>query len=180
MARPLLIAVATLAIAVCGCSSVDRTLSTLETQVGAVSGETLYTATDGLAVHAQPSGASAIIARLPLHEPVTRIGTEQGYAHITAPDSGLQGWVDNARLTAHVPRPGSGAAGPRPAIVSPAARPAAPDAGDSPAETPIADAAPVPDGTAKPPADAALPPPPPPADPPATKARPPSEMLNPF
>ena len=61
-----------------------------------------YAAVDGLALHTLPSGSSPIVARLSLHQRVTRTGITRGYANVTT-DAGLQGWVDNAQLLWRLP-----------------------------------------------------------------------------
>jgi len=58
---------------------------------------------DGLALYSSPTVASPIIARLPLHQNILRSKLEKGYAYIRAPDSGKEGWVDNAKLIWKLP-----------------------------------------------------------------------------
>lgn len=65
-------------------------------------GESFYSSADGLPMHFLPSGSSQIVGRLALHEHVTRIDLQRGYAHIVA-DNGLEGWVDNAKLLWRLP-----------------------------------------------------------------------------
>lgn len=66
------------------------------------SADVFYAAVDGLVLHALPSGSSQVVARLRLHERVTRSGITRGYANVTT-DAGLQGWVDNAQLLWRLP-----------------------------------------------------------------------------
>jgi hypothetical protein len=109
--------------------------------------EVFYAAVDGLALHALPSGSSQIVARLSLHQRVTRTGITLGYASVST-DAGLQGWVDNAQLLWRLPAapaattapgqpspPGSGAeAAPAAETAEPAA-PTAAAAVDTPVPT---------------------------------------------
>lgn len=121
--------------------------------------EVFYAASDGLAMHSLPSGSSAIVARLALHQRVTRTGLTRGYANVTT-ESGLVGWVDNAQLlwrlpvtpgaatTPAVPAAGEGAPAPAVAVetVEPVA--ATPEvAADTPLPTATEVSAPPPTAT---------------------------------
>lgn len=64
--------------------------------------DVLYAGEAGLAMHFLPSGSSQIVGRLALHERVTRLDLQRGYARVVA-DNGLEGWVDNARLLWRLP-----------------------------------------------------------------------------
>ncbi|HSQ00337.1 MAG TPA: hypothetical protein VL049_24215 [Candidatus Dormibacteraeota bacterium] len=102
-----------MALAVGGCSAVTDTWNDWlaespapePTPVSAATDqntEVLYAAVDGLVLHALPSGSSLVVARLTLHQRVTRTGITRGYANVTT-DAGLQGWVDNAQLLWRLP-----------------------------------------------------------------------------
>ncbi|MBX3027135.1 hypothetical protein KF840_19720 [bacterium] len=97
-------------------------------------GEVFYSAVAGLTVYAEPSSAAAVVGHLALHERVTRSRIERGYANVTAPGSGLSGWVDNAQLVWRLPtaRATATAAPPPP----PAEASAAPAATPTPAAAP--------------------------------------------
>lgn len=95
----------------------------------ASSTEQFYAAADGVAVHAKASGSSPVVGRLSLHERVTRSDLVRGYAHVVADQSGLEGWVDNAKLLWRLPAPDAAAP---PATMAPAAD----DASAAPAAPP--------------------------------------------
>ena len=106
-------------IASSGCSSVRQSLSGLfgetpppaagETPgpAAARQGQTYYAAVEGLAVYAEASESSKVVGHLGLHEKVTRSRLERGYAYVTADESGLAGWVDNAKLIWRLPPAGA-------------------------------------------------------------------------
>lgn len=62
-----------------------------------------FVGVDGLALYSSPTVASPIITRLSLHQKVLRFKLEKGYAYIRAPESGEEGWVDNAKLIWKLP-----------------------------------------------------------------------------
>ncbi len=64
--------------------------------------EVFYASVEELPMHALPSGSSDIVARLALHQRVTRIGLARGYANVTT-ESGIVGWVDNVNLLWRLP-----------------------------------------------------------------------------
>ena len=79
------------------CSGVQRTVDGWfagETSAGSV----YFAGRDGLAVHADASGASPVVGQLALHEKVVRSKLRSGYAYVVAADRDLAGWVDNAQL----------------------------------------------------------------------------------
>jgi len=91
-------------------------------------GQTYYSGVANLVVHAGASGSSAIVGRLPLHEKVVRTRTEHGYAYILASRTGLEGWVDNAKLIWRLPAQGGGPVQhPQPAEQMPPVEPPKPD-----------------------------------------------------
>ena len=133
---------------VAGCSSVRKTTEgwwndltgpgSTEQQPGSV----YYAASDGLAVHAAASGASAVVGRLPLHVRVVRTQLESGWAYVTS-DSGLKGWVDNAQLIWRLPAAdGSAPAAPQP--TAPADASTAPAPSPAPGAPPAEQSAPAP------------------------------------
>ena len=88
--------------------------------------EVFYASVEELPMHALPSGSSDIVARLALHQRVTRIGLARGYANVTT-ESGIVGWVDNVNLLWRLP------ATPTPST-APAAPVPPPEAEQAPAE----------------------------------------------
>lgn len=61
-----------------------------------------YAATDGVVLYTLPAATSDVVARLALHQPVTRIALSRGFANVTT-ESGLVGWVDNTQLLWRLP-----------------------------------------------------------------------------
>jgi hypothetical protein len=127
MAQARLSLLIALALVVGGCSAVRETWNEWFGEAPAATpaagrrAEVFYAATDGLAVHAEPSASSPIVGRLALHQRVTRTELARGYANVTA-DGGLQGWVDNAKLIWRLPTPTAAAplgAGATPAAATP-------------------------------------------------------------
>jgi hypothetical protein len=119
--------------------------------------EVFYAAIDGLVLHTLPSGSSPVVARLTLHQRLTRTGITRGYANVTT-EAGLQGWVDNAQLLWRLPiAPAATAAPvePSPASVGAEAAPTAAaaevptaaEAVDTPLPTATAPSAPAPSDT---------------------------------
>jgi hypothetical protein len=111
--------------------------------VPASSTEQFYAAAVAVAVHARASGSSPVVGRLSLHERVTRSELVRGYAHVVADRSGLEGWVDNAKLLWRLPAPDA-------AAPSAATAPAADDASAAPSAPPQPAAAETPSAPAKP------------------------------
>lgn len=68
----------------------------------AADGRVYYAAMDGLKVYSEPSSSSKVIARLSLHERVTRFKIERGYAYVEN-GAGQMGWVNNAQLLWRLP-----------------------------------------------------------------------------
>jgi SH3 domain-containing protein len=62
-----------------------------------------YAAVEGLKVHIDPSASSKVVGTLSLHEKVTRLKVERGYALVASTKSGVRGWVDNAQLSWRLP-----------------------------------------------------------------------------
>lgn len=62
-----------------------------------------FVGVDGLALYTNPTVTSSVITRLRLHQKVVRSKLEKGYAYISVPDSGREGWVDNAKLIWKLP-----------------------------------------------------------------------------
>jgi hypothetical protein len=83
------------AIALSGCAAVRS--------IGAEKGETVYAASADVIVRATPFATSKGIGRLSLHEPVTRLKVERGFAQIAAKKGGLEGWVDASQLISQLP-----------------------------------------------------------------------------
>jgi len=109
-------AVAAIAAAVIlgGCASVRQTVSgwfgeasptatPVATSVATEQGQVYYAGVDGLTVYESASGSSKVVGRLALYEKVTRSRLDRGYAYVTAAKSGLEGWVDNAKLIWRIP-----------------------------------------------------------------------------
>lgn len=85
-------------IALSGCAeyrSIKRSLSVPE-------GDTFYAATM-LPLHKKASASSKVVGHLVLHERVTRIQFDRGYALVVVGDGGLEGWVENAKLLRQIP-----------------------------------------------------------------------------
>lgn len=61
-----------------------------------------YAATDGVVMYTLPSATSDVVARLTLHQPVTRLSLTRGFANVTT-EAGLVGWVDNTQLLWRLP-----------------------------------------------------------------------------
>lgn len=105
------------------------------------SSQVYYSAVQNLAVHSDSSGNSAILGRLALHEKVSRTRIEHGYAYVSAPQSKLEGWVDNAKLIWRLPpqhadsEPGTPPGTPAPRADSPQAEKTAPPAQPTPEPT---------------------------------------------
>lgn len=158
-ARSLILVLGALSIA--GCSGVRKTvdgwMADVAPETAAQQGSVYYAASDGLVVHADASGGSAVVGRLPLYEKVVRTDQKNGYAYVTS-DGGLAGWVDNAQLIWRLPAsagaPAAPAASTTAAPAAAAAPPAAGDAASAPASG--ADAASAPASLAD---DAGAPPP---------------------
>lgn len=113
----------------------------------AAAGQVYYTAVPGLAVHAEASGTSRVVGRLPLHARVTRTALEHGYARVVADRDGLTGWVDNAQLVWRLPdaaAPPAAPAGADRAAPEPASSDVAPAADAAPLAPPAEDPPPVP------------------------------------
>jgi hypothetical protein len=108
--------VATAAVVLAGCSGLEpaqrdqargRTASAAHS-TGPQSGQTYFVGSEGLIVRDQPAAPSAVIGHLRLHERVTRLRIHGAYALVTAPASGVKGWVENGQLIAHLPASGPG------------------------------------------------------------------------
>lgn len=92
-------------------------------------GDTFYAATM-LPLHKKASASSKVVGHLVLHERVTRIRFDSGYALVVVGDGGLEGWVENAKLLRQIPtaraasKPNANKAAnateePKPAVVDP-------------------------------------------------------------
>lgn len=68
----------------------------------AESAPVFYAASEGVVLYTLPSATSDVVARLALHQPVTRIALARGFANVTT-ESGLVGWVDNTQLLWRLP-----------------------------------------------------------------------------
>ena len=171
MARAVRILVVTAAVALAGCSGMQKTVGGWfgddpgsSTQDGTV----YFAATDGLAMHGDASFSSPVVGRLALHEKVVRTRLQSGYAYVVSDRTGTAGWVDNAQLIWRLPAAPQAAAAPAAAGEPQAAAPA--DAAPADVAPPAAAAAPEPapatdtEPTPPPTADAA------PAVPPAPAA----------
>jgi len=64
-----------------------------------------YVGVDGLSLFPEPQPQNKT-ATLPLHQKVVRTRLERGWAFVTVEGSGLQGWVDNAKLIWRLPTTG--------------------------------------------------------------------------
>lgn len=108
MAKARAFLVVVVALALGGCSALTETWDEWfgeappPSATPAVEREVFYARVEGLAMHALPSGSSDIVARLHLHQRVTRIGLARGYANVST-ESGIVGWVDNAQLLWRLP-----------------------------------------------------------------------------
>jgi hypothetical protein len=89
-----------------------------------------YAAEDKLAVREGPASSARTIGYLELHEKVTRTDIENGYAHVRAAGSKLEGWVVNAKLDWRTPTKPAAATSDAPAAAAtePAAATAEPAA----------------------------------------------------
>jgi hypothetical protein len=130
--------VATAAVVLAGCSGLEpaqrdqargRTASAAHS-AGPQSGQTYFVGSEGLIVRDQPAAPSAVIGHLRLHERVTRLRIHGAYALVTAPASGVKGWVENGQLIAHLPASGPGTqdASPHPSATTPDRAPPPPAA----------------------------------------------------
>lgn len=119
-----------------GCSAVQGTVGGWFGEEAAPSGASVsgvyFAGSDGLMVHSDASGSSAVVGRLAPYEKVVRSRLRDGYAYVVSEKSGLAGWVDNAQLVWRVSGTGASASkgGAEPAATSPA------PAGD-PSGTPV-------------------------------------------
>jgi hypothetical protein len=116
-----------------------------------------YVGAEGLRVYAEASGSAQVIGRLALHERVMRSEVERGYAHIRSQRSGIEGWVDNAKLLARLPAAGARGGSPAAPVGEPAARAPEEPAAETPKDEPPA---------AEPASAESTPATPPPPDPP--------------
>ena len=98
-----------------------------------------YAAEDRLVVRDAPTASARIIGHLERGHKVTRSGIENGFAHVRASGSNLQGWVVNAKLDWRSPAKPS---------ETPTTSSAAPAAGSAPATE--AELAPTDSGEAAP------------------------------
>ena len=108
-----------------------------------------YAAEDQLAVREGPAASARTVGHLKLHDKVTRYDIENGYAHVRAAGSKLEGWVVNAKLDWRTPAKSAAATSDVPAATGePAAaatEPAAtPEAAAESAGEPVPGVAPVP------------------------------------
>ena len=72
-----------------------------------------YAGVEGLKVYSQPSTRSKVVGVLALHEKVSRVKLERGYAYVESTKRDLKGWVTNARLVWRLPTtPTTGAPAP--------------------------------------------------------------------
>jgi hypothetical protein len=62
-----------------------------------------YTGVDELVVYSEPRSSASQLTKLSLHQKVYRYKMEKGYAYIKVEGSGVDGWVDNARLIWRLP-----------------------------------------------------------------------------
>jgi hypothetical protein len=143
--RSRFIGVAVLAIAISGCTGVQQRwqgwFGSAPTHDEA--GQVYFSAVKGLTVHAEPSGTAKVLGRLSLHEKVTRLRVQQGYAFVTSAAGGTAGWVDNAQLIWRLPT----SAGPPPTR---SGAPSAPRPASAPQPTADSPAIPVPRATDNP------------------------------
>lgn len=201
MARAVPILIVTAAVALAGCSGMQKTVGGWFGDVPATStqdGTVYFAATDGLAVHGDASFSSPVVGRLALHEKIVRTRLQSGFAYVVSDQTGVAGWVDNAQLIWRLPTAPQAGTVAAPADPSPAAAPtdvappaaaAAPEAAPAPAadtaQTPppaATDAAPAPAATAPaadPAPEAAVAPAVAPAAAPASKRATP-EIFDPF
>jgi uncharacterized protein YceK len=119
LARVYLVVTLVAAIVLGGCASVRQSIggwfaetppskttaaATRQEQASAA-GETLtyYAAVEGLSVYAEATESSKVVGHLALYEKVARSRLERGYAYVSGDKSGINGWVDNAKLVWRVP-----------------------------------------------------------------------------
>lgn len=91
-------------------------------------GDTFYAA-KMLPIHKKASASSKVVGHLVLHERVTRIRFDSGYALVAVGGGSLEGWVENSKLLrqipeARAPKPNASKAAnateePKPAVVDP-------------------------------------------------------------
>jgi hypothetical protein len=62
-----------------------------------------YAGVDQLAVYSEPQSSASPLTQLSLYQKVYRYKMEKGYAYIKVEESGITGWVDNARLIWRLP-----------------------------------------------------------------------------
>lgn len=152
-----LIFVTTLTLA--GCAGMQKTVDGWLGKPDAAStqdaGSVYFAASDGLVMHADASGSSAVVGRLALHEKVVRTRQQSGWAYVTSDRTGTAGWVDNAQLIWRLPA-ASASGAPTAAPPASTAPPADDAAAGAPATAPEPVAAPAPATT---PAVVAAPPP---------------------
>jgi len=92
------ILVLAVAIAFAGCAewrSAKRTLKEPE-------GDTMY-ALATVPLRAKPSASAKVKGTLALHEKVIRLHFEKGYALVAVGGGGLEGWVENSKLSRQNP-----------------------------------------------------------------------------
>ena len=139
MAQARVVLMAVMAVAVGGCSALDALFGDAAAPKPGAAGraDVFYAGVEGLEMHSLPTATSDTLARLDLHQPVTRIGLARGYANVST-EAGVVGWVDNANLLWRLPAapvPATGAeqapaepVAPPPVAEAPAIAPAAPAA----------------------------------------------------
>jgi hypothetical protein len=72
-------------------------------QEAATASGVYYARVEGLTVYDEPSASSGVVGALALHEKVTRLKLERGYAYVQGSRSGVKGWVNNAELIWRLP-----------------------------------------------------------------------------
>jgi hypothetical protein len=104
MAQARVVVMVVMAVAVGGCSALDALFGDAAAPPPAAADRTdvFYAGVDGLEMHSLPTATSDTLARLALHQPVSRIGFARGYANVST-EAGVVGWVDNANLLWRLP-----------------------------------------------------------------------------
>ena len=110
-----LAAAVSLALSLASCASTQQTIGgwfgtatptpapTPQRKAAAAAPRVYFAGTEGVKLYSEPSASSKVIGELPLHEKVTRLKLERGFAYVESAARGLKGWVNNSQLIWRLP-----------------------------------------------------------------------------
>ena len=111
-----------LALSLASCASMQQTVGgwfgaatptpapTPQRKAGAAAPRVYFARTEAVKVYSEPSASSKVMGELSLHEKVTRLKLERGFAYVESAARGLKGWVNNSQLIWRLPSGGTTAA----------------------------------------------------------------------